>query len=519
MTESVAAYAAERLAESGESAEFRHRFRAYYMSLAEQAESFLRGDGQREWLRRLDVEHANLRSALDGAVRVGDAECALRLVNALAWYWCLRGRNGEARRSLASALSVAAGSPTVLVAPATAWLGGVELRLGGSADPVGAYRRHCDRTTGIDAPLGKARVAVVRGVQQCTASVIRRRAWSLANPHSWRSGSLGDRWGTGRRWPARRSTRNCTATSIRCAFRGEESLRLFRNWRPVGAVAGHGAIADVCRGHGRLRTRRAAAPRGVADGRGIGAVARGVVPALRLGTHCPAHAGLSACPGVPRAGPPSGDRTVRQVRRTVRRDRPRHGRTPRGRSGRRRSPLGERAGTAPKDGVRAGHARADSGRAGLSSPSCGRPEDRTRNAGRRSTAARAVGDVRSVALALEGLAGAQVLAGHADHAARLLASAAAARRSVGTPLPEGERDDVARIEARARTSWAMRASMTRTARRCPGTTRRAWRLFSRTRRGRADPTPSPAQPSLYSPVRLVTRLAGGCPLRAVCPRW
>jgi len=44
------------------------------------------------------TETANLRSALDHAVRLGGAERALRLVGALTWYWFLRGRLTEARR-------------------------------------------------------------------------------------------------------------------------------------------------------------------------------------------------------------------------------------------------------------------------------------------------------------------------------------------------------------------------------------------------------------------------------------
>ena len=64
-------------------------------------------------------------------------------------------------------------------------------------------------------------------------------------------------------------------------------------------------------------------------------------------------------------------------------------------------------------------------------------------------AACATGDPRTIAQALEGLAGAQTLAGHHDHAARLLGAAAAARRSVGVPLPDAERSDVDRITATA----------------------------------------------------------------------
>lgn len=102
LLESVAVYCAERLAEAGEHGQIAVRHARYYTALAERAD--LRGPGQRQWLERLDAETANLRLALSGPE-------PLRLVNALAWYWFLRGRMGEARRSLAAALSSAAPAP------------------------------------------------------------------------------------------------------------------------------------------------------------------------------------------------------------------------------------------------------------------------------------------------------------------------------------------------------------------------------------------------------------------------
>jgi tetratricopeptide (TPR) repeat protein len=63
--------------------------------------------------------------------------------------------------------------------------------------------------------------------------------------------------------------------------------------------------------------------------------------------------------------------------------------------------------------------------------------------------ARRSGDPRALALALEGLAGAVALTGAHGHAARLLGAAAAARESVGAPLPPAERGDVDRITAAA----------------------------------------------------------------------
>ncbi|BCB78970.1 hypothetical protein GCM10022251_43200 [Phytohabitans flavus] len=103
LLETVAAYGLERL--GGDQAPLVRRD-AYYADLAEWAEPRLYGRGQRIWLERLDLEAPNLRAALDGAVERGDRTLALRLVNALAWYWYLRGRHREGQRSTARALAV-----------------------------------------------------------------------------------------------------------------------------------------------------------------------------------------------------------------------------------------------------------------------------------------------------------------------------------------------------------------------------------------------------------------------------
>ncbi|PRX65399.1 putative ATPase [Nonomuraea fuscirosea] len=128
LLESVAAYCVERLREAGEHDRIRERHARYYTALAARAD--LRGPGQREWLARLDAESANLRLALAGPD-------ALRLVNALAWYWILRGRLNEGRRSLTAALRAATSAAGEgEVARASVWLAGMELLIGGSASPV-----------------------------------------------------------------------------------------------------------------------------------------------------------------------------------------------------------------------------------------------------------------------------------------------------------------------------------------------------------------------------------------------
>ncbi|MFI0410000.1 BTAD domain-containing putative transcriptional regulator [Actinomadura sp. 3N508] len=138
LLESVAAYAAERLAEAGEDEHVRRAHRLHYIGLAERAERHLYGHDQARWLRTLDTEAANVRTALDDAVTGRAAGDALRLVNALAWYWFLRGRLTEALRSLDAALSLE-GGPSAGRARALTWRAGLAVLKGAGGD--GAARR------------------------------------------------------------------------------------------------------------------------------------------------------------------------------------------------------------------------------------------------------------------------------------------------------------------------------------------------------------------------------------------
>ncbi|WP_346012035.1 BTAD domain-containing putative transcriptional regulator, partial [Streptomyces sp. SID3343] len=106
LLESVAAYCVEQLHAAGEFEMVRRRHGGYYAAFAERAAVHLYGPEQRLWLARLDAESANLRAALDGAVERADAELAVRLTVSVAWYRFLRGRYREAYRALTAALAV-----------------------------------------------------------------------------------------------------------------------------------------------------------------------------------------------------------------------------------------------------------------------------------------------------------------------------------------------------------------------------------------------------------------------------
>ncbi|MFG1912400.1 BTAD domain-containing putative transcriptional regulator [Kribbella sp. NPDC048928] len=100
LLESVAAYCVDKLRAADELESSRQRHLEYYVSLAEAARPELFGAEQSRWLPLLDEDTANFRVALDRAVTTGQLDLAERLVDALGWYWFLRGRHLEALRSL-----------------------------------------------------------------------------------------------------------------------------------------------------------------------------------------------------------------------------------------------------------------------------------------------------------------------------------------------------------------------------------------------------------------------------------
>jgi predicted ATPase/DNA-binding SARP family transcriptional activator/DNA-binding CsgD family transcriptional regulator len=99
-------YAQERLEDSGESEVVQRGHAAYFLALAEAAETELKGAPQGEWLERLEAEHDNLRAALSWSLDREEAELGLRLAAALRWFWYARGYLSEGRRWLEGSLSL-----------------------------------------------------------------------------------------------------------------------------------------------------------------------------------------------------------------------------------------------------------------------------------------------------------------------------------------------------------------------------------------------------------------------------
>ncbi|TDU86883.1 putative ATPase [Kribbella voronezhensis] len=117
-------FAAGQLTVAGTDEETARNHAGFYIALAEEAESHLRGPNQGDWLDRLDGELDNLRAAMAWAFRTEAMTEAVRLAGGL-WLFCyLRGHYAEGGEWLERALKLAdAGGPELAPYKAKACLG------------------------------------------------------------------------------------------------------------------------------------------------------------------------------------------------------------------------------------------------------------------------------------------------------------------------------------------------------------------------------------------------------------
>ncbi|MGY0056532.1 AfsR/SARP family transcriptional regulator [Streptomyces sp. LZ34] len=114
LLETVAEYAAWRLAEAGEREAVERRHLTVYRELVRTGDPLLRGPEQARWLERFEAEHDNVRAALRRAVELREEQEALCLALSMSWFWQLRNHHGDAR---AWAPAVAALGPDPFLPP------------------------------------------------------------------------------------------------------------------------------------------------------------------------------------------------------------------------------------------------------------------------------------------------------------------------------------------------------------------------------------------------------------------
>ncbi|NEE01101.1 AfsR/SARP family transcriptional regulator [Phytoactinopolyspora halotolerans] len=450
LLESVAEYARQRLEEAGEAAVLHRRHAAYYADLAERAGRALRGSGQRQALRCLDSEAANLRAALDTAAHVNAADMALRLVNSLAWYWFLRGRHQEARRCLTLALEIPSSEGAVGAARAEAstWLAGVAFT-DLQDDPVARRDAALRLYDQIDDPAGRARAQWV-----CAFTML---GWGdkavgeqLVSDALTGFRALGDRWGTAAALFTRAEHALIEGDLDAVRRDSEQSLQLFDDvgddWGRLQPMHLLGVLAEIGGDHTRAAQLHRGALRIAEDLELWPAVSMQLASlgrtallvenfaeateyhqqALNLAEQqsdgaAAAFAAIGLALGARRQGHlDAAEERLHDLLDWHRR-------------------TGHLPGTAlilaelgfvaelRDDAASARELHAE----GL-------------------VTARKTGDTRAVALALEGLAGAAALAARYQDAARLLGAAAAARESAAAPSAAADRGDVERIARRAR---------------------------------------------------------------------
>ncbi|WP_036527083.1 BTAD domain-containing putative transcriptional regulator [Nocardia sp. CNY236] len=445
LLESVAAYCIERLRQASEDGSVRRRHLRYYRDVVEQADGHLRGRNQRIWLKRLDLESANIRHAFDRAVEDGAADQTLRLANGMAWYWFLRGRLQEARRAFAGALALGGQAPRADRARALTWQAGVDLLASEVTDRVGHSRAILHAFDGVDDPRGLASARWFLGLALHLAGDL-VTSEDLIDQALAGFEVSGDRWGLAAALGERAKQALVRGDLAAVGRDGARSAELFcelgDRWGQLQTVYPLAALAEITGDYDRaaqlhcdglaiaedLGLWTEAADR--LSGLGRIALLTGAFDrawdlherALRLSTEQSFKPGeifarIGLALGARRAGKLDlAEEHLRVVLEWNRQVELEPGNT---------LVLAELGFIAEQRGG------ADTARA-------------LHLAG--FAAARHVGDPRAVALALEGLAGAEALADRYEQAARLLGAAAAARESTGVPLPPAESGDVERID-------------------------------------------------------------------------
>ncbi|MFF7587987.1 BTAD domain-containing putative transcriptional regulator [Kitasatospora purpeofusca] len=460
LLESVAAYARDRLHESGEFPDTAARHAGYFRELAAQTGAGLRGPGQRLQLARLDAESANIRAALDHLVRVGDQDGAARTAAALCPWWLLRGRLHEARRALAAVLAALDG-PTATAtatptAPAPASAAAVaELRLLHDAFAMLTGHRPPERDcpeAEIGDPLrrGRALWLFAYGLHHAGDPVAAEAVGTRALDHC---AAAGDRWGTA----AARAllARTALAAGDLAAARrngraaAEEFHELGDSWGELQTVPPLAALAEIEGDYAGAEACHAAG--------------------LRLAEELGLAVEASAClAGLGRLALLTGDwERARLLHERARRAAAEQGHVFGEVFAIMGLALGARRANDLDDAERHLRAMRDdypsstAGRhmieveLGFVAELRGLPAEAAAHQARGLAHARQLAEPRALALSLEGTAGAAAAAGGTEgftRAALLLGAADAARRSAGGPLPSGERTDVDRITSAVRTA-------------------------------------------------------------------
>lgn len=158
LLETIREYAHEKLCASGEERTVRERHLAWCLELTAEVERGLQGPAQITWLRRVDMELANIASAGQWALSEGRSETALRLASNLTLFWLIRGRMREGLERLGACLApdtdVASRAQGVWGSGLLAWMvGDLDRAWAAGQDSLALFRSQ-DDIAGMGRSLG-----------------------------------------------------------------------------------------------------------------------------------------------------------------------------------------------------------------------------------------------------------------------------------------------------------------------------------------------------------------------------
>jgi predicted ATPase/DNA-binding SARP family transcriptional activator len=189
-------YARERLAaaSAGEAATARDRHLAHFGAWAERAHHGLRGPHQAQWLADTRTELENLRGALDWARARGGDPAALVIGEAVAWYWFLDGGLEEGLAFLEEALAAGPPGDSAMRARLLSWRHWVAMMLGdhtaadGLAEALEMARR-------VDDPMAIGQVKLLQAEADQTGDAAHHQVNIKESIETF--AELGYEWGVG----------------------------------------------------------------------------------------------------------------------------------------------------------------------------------------------------------------------------------------------------------------------------------------------------------------------------------
>jgi predicted ATPase/DNA-binding XRE family transcriptional regulator len=250
LLETIRQYALEKLQAFGEVETLRDQHLDCFLSFAQATEPHLFDSGQKDWMKRLELEHDNLRGALTWAFESGQVTAGLRLAGALARFWLQEGHLREGRQWLNRLLMEGDSSPATDRAKALYWASAMSRTMGDTIRAKdlaeSSYRlyRELGDKRGVGLALTeRGAVSHYEGNREQALECLNEglqilvstgEAWAIANSHLW----LGDTW--------------FRAGDIACAAsHWDESLHLARKLGDLSLLAWSlGGLADVARQRG-----------------------------------------------------------------------------------------------------------------------------------------------------------------------------------------------------------------------------------------------------------------------------